>query len=127
MTLSRLKPTGNEPTTAKVGAGEPEAVTWNEYGAAAVPFVGAPEVITAATGVEDAPVEDGSMVTVYRAVAGVPTPLSAVTVNSKIPPVVGVPVISPLVASRVRPSGKAPCVTVNWGAGLPLAVTVNTG
>ena len=59
-------------------------------------------------------------------VAAVPTPLFAVNVMLNGLPVtdVGVPLSTPVAALNVTPLGSVP-VSVNVGAGLPVAVTVN--
>ena len=54
---------------------------------------------------------------------GLPTPLSAEIVNGKLPPVVGVPVIAPVLTSKLTPLGSEPVVTEYEGAGYPAADT----
>ena len=54
-------------------------------------------------------------------VAGVPTPLVAVTVTVVVPKVVAMPDNRPL-GERVRPDGSVPVVTLKVGAGYPVAM-----
>ena len=63
-----------------------------------------------------------AIVSVYVAVESGAVPLLAVTVKVNDPLVVGVPEITPVVASSWRPAGSEPVVTVNVGAGVPVAV-----
>jgi len=63
-------------------------------------------------------------VIVYVAVASGAVPLLAVTVKVNDPLVVGVPEITSVFASSWRPAGSEPVVTVNVGAGVPVAVIV---
>ena len=51
-------------------------------------------------------------------------PLVALIVNLKTPPLVGVPDKTPLVESRVNPSGSVPDPSANDGAGAPVAANV---
>ena len=63
-----------------------------------------------------------AMLMLKSCVAGVPTPLLAVTVPVNGPPaVVGVPEMTPAVL-RLNPAGNAPAVTAKVGAGVPEAV-----
>ena len=68
-------------------------------------------------------------VTVKLCVAAVPTLLLAVMVTVLAPPVpaTGVPVSTPVSISRPKPLGRVPAVTLNLGAGKPVAVTVKAG
>ena len=59
--------------------------------------------------------------TILKLCVSVPSVLLAVTSPVKVPTAVGVPVMAPLLSS-VKPSGKAPEVTLKVGAGEPLAV-----
>ena len=65
-------------------------------------------------------------VSVKLCVAGVPTPLLAWMVKMKGEPVllVGVPLITPVVEFNEAHGGNVPAVTLNVGAGEPVAVTV---
>ena len=54
---------------------------------------------------------------------GLPIPLLAEIVNGKLPPTVGVPVIAPVLASKVMPLGNEPAVTEYEGVGYPVADT----
>ena len=111
---SSERPVGRVPElTANAGAGDPVAVTVNEYAEPAVAGdVGLPDVIS------------GTLNTaiVYVAVAGTADPLSAFTVKVADSALVGTPEIRPPV-ERARPSGRLPEETVNVGAGEPVAVT----
>ena len=66
-------------------------------------------------------VGDGFTVMLNDWVAGVPTPLVAVTVSVAVPVVVVMPDNRPL-GERVRPDGSVPVVTLKVGAGYPVAV-----
>lgn len=77
-------------------------------------------MVTTAAGTTAAPT-----VTVYLAEAAGSTELSAVIVNANEPALVGVPLITPVEVFRLSPSGSAPAVTWNVGAGKPDAVTAN--
>ena len=59
-------------------------------------------------------------------VASLPTPLLAFTVKVRVPavPAAGVPVIAPVFAFRLRPSGRLPVVMLKAGAGKPAAARV---
>ena len=51
------------------------------------------------------------------------TPLVAVSTPEKLPTVVGVPAMTPVIPFSASPGGKAACVTEYEGAGTPLALT----
>jgi hypothetical protein len=56
--------------------------------------------------------------------AEVPLPLLAVTVKFAVPAVVGVPEISPVSGSSVKPAGKLPAVTLQFIVPPPVAESV---
>ena len=70
----------------------------------------------------------GGLITIDKLLLAVCTGLDesvAVTVNEKVPAVVGVPLIWPLVKLSVRPAGSAPLVTAQlYGVVPPLAASV---
>lgn len=79
--------------------------------------------VPVAARVAPAPITDAeAIVSVYVAVESGAVPLLAVTVKVNDPLVVGVPDITPVVVSSWRPAGSEPVVTVNVGAGVPVAV-----
>jgi hypothetical protein len=56
------------------------------------------------------------------ACASVPATFVAVTVKVGVPTVVGVPLMTPEVALSASPAGSVPALTLNVGAGEPLAL-----
>ena len=74
-----------------------------------VPIVGAPGTVPA--------------IVMEKLCVAVPAVLVAVITPAKVPATLGVPVIAPP-ELNVRPVGSAPLVTLNVGAGDPLAVAV---
>ncbi len=66
----------------------------------------------------------GLTVSVKLCVAFGSVPFAAVTVIGNVPLTVGVPLSTPVAAFNVTPPGSAP-VSLNVGAGVPVAVTVN--
>lgn len=114
---SSVTPLSGKPeVTAKVGAGNPDAVTVKE------PFVPLVKVV------EILLVKIGGCTTarVKFCVASEPTPLDAVTVKEYWPavPAAGVPESRPLL-DKVKPLGRLPAGTEKVGAGKPLAVKLN--
>jgi hypothetical protein len=112
---ARLSPAGSTPdVTANVGAGVPVATNMWAYGSPTVPDAGnalvkAGGAVGADIVMEKLCVDAGSM------------PLEAVTVPVNGPTTVGVPVTAPVDGFKDRPSGNAPAVTMNVGAGVPVA------
>src|SRR6185436_18866703 len=84
-----------------------EMLAWPLPGVA-VPIVGAPGTVPA--------------IVIEKACVTVPAVLVAVTTPVKVPAVVGVPLSTP--EESDKPAGSAPEVTLNVGAGAPLAVYV---
>ena len=110
-----VTPLGRAPDSENVGAGKPVAVTVNEP---AVPTVNVVLFVLVIAGA-------WLTVNVKLCVAFGETPLFAVIVMTYVPPVpaAGVPERTPALLS-VTPLGSVP-VSVNVGAGVPVAVTVN--
>src|SRR5258706_12613290 len=75
-----------------------------------VPMVGAPGAVAA--------------ITIEKACVAEPAELVAVTTPVKVPAAVGVPLSTPEEELSDKPEGSAPDVTLNVGAGEPLAVYV---
>jgi len=111
-----VTPVGNAPVSLKVGLGVPVAVTVNVPAVPTVNVVLLALVITGAV----------FTVSVKLCVALLPTPLLAVNVMEYVPavPDAGVPLRTPVVVLNVTPPGSVP-VSLNVGAGNPVAVTVN--
>ena len=106
-------PPGN-PVAANFGAGVPIAVQVKAYETPTVPEVGVPLVMVGDAGA-------GLMTMEKLCVAFGDTPLVATTDPGKVPAVVGVPEICPLVL-MVKPVGRP--VAVNRGVGDPVATQV---
>src|ERR1019366_1666671 len=110
----KVTPEGKDPDSENVGAGVPVAVTVN------VPAVPTVKVVLLALVMAGA----WFTVSVKLCVAFVPTPFCAVIVIAYVPPIVGVPLSTPVAAVNVTPEGRAPD-SFRVGAGDPVAVTVN--
>ena len=108
-----VTPLGKVPVSVNIGVGYPVAVTVNE------PEVPTVKVVLLALVIAGA----WPTVNVKLCVAFEPTPLLAVMVMGKLPVVVAVPLSAPA-ELKVTPLGNEP-VSVNVGAGYPVAVTVN--
>lgn len=110
-----VTPLGRVPLPAILGVGNPVAVTVNEP---AVPAVNAMLLVLVIVGA-------WFTVSVKFWVAFGLIPLLAVKVMLYVPPVpeAGVPLRTPVPALKVTPLGSAP-LSLNAGAGTPLAVTV---
>ena len=74
----------------------------------AVPIVGAPGTVAA--------------ITIEKDCVAVPAEFVAVTIPVNVPAALGVPLSTPEEELRDKPVGSAPDVTLNVGAGEPLAV-----
>jgi hypothetical protein len=109
----KVTPLGNVPTSLKVGAGKPVAVTVK------LPACPTGKVALFALVIAGA----WPTVSVKFCVAAGLTPLLAVIVIGNVPVTVGVPLSAPVAEFRVTPFGSAP-VSLNVGAGKPVAVTV---
>lgn len=83
----------------------------------------APESVT---GWGSGPTTGGALLTVIEKAccAAVPVPLFTVKVPEVVPGVVGVPVITPVLASSVRPAGKVPALIDHVSGLLPVALLV---
>ena len=113
----KVTPAGRVPDSARVGAGEPVAVTVNVPAVPCVKVVWLAEVIAGA-------VPAGLTVSAKDWLAGEPTPLVAVKVIGKDPDWVGVPASAPVPGVKVTPFGRVPD-SARVGVGEPVAVTVN--
>jgi hypothetical protein len=87
--------------------GEKAIVAWLTPGVA-VPIVGAPGV--------------APRIWMLNAWFAVPLAFAALTTPVNVPATEGVPVSAPVVPLRAKLVGRAPDVTLNVGAGVPLAV-----
>jgi len=109
----KVTPAGSVPVSLSAGAGVPVAVTVN------IPAVPTVKVVLVELVIAGA----WFTVSVKLCVAFGSVPFAAVTVIGKVPLTVGVPLSTPAVLN-VTPAGSAP-VSLNVGAGVPVAVTVN--
>jgi hypothetical protein len=111
---SSVSGTGNAPAvTAKVGAGEPSAVTDR---AEEVPTVNEPNEPKTAVG-KRAP---GLITPLKNALA---EPEFVAVISTEYPPSSAWPVIAPVTPWRCKPTGSEPAVTAYVGAGAPSALT----
>ncbi len=113
----KVTPVGRVPDSARVGVGEPVAVTVNVPAEPSVKVVWLAEVMAGA-------VPEVFTVRVKAWVAGEPTPLVAVKVIGNEPDWVGVPARTPVPGVKVTPVGRVPD-SARVGVGEPVAVTVN--
>jgi hypothetical protein len=112
---TKVTPAGSAPDSLSVGAGNPDAVTWNVAAWPAVKVACDAEVTRAAW----------FTLSVNDCVTGPPTPFEAVNVSGWLPPVLaaGVPDKTPVAALNVTPAGRVPD-SESVGTGDPEAVTV---